>query len=334
MRIRLGLALAMIAGIALALGLVLYRGADEVLGMLARLGWGFLAVLGVHLVQVGVTALGWRPFIPGVRPRPFGELFLFRWIREGVNGLLPVAQIGGEIIAARLLSFRGVRGDVAGASVVLDMTAEVATELIFTLIGILLLASDGRGGSTMANLVVGLALAAVVLGTFIAAQHFGLFKLIERLLDRVIKHTGWRALDGMRGIDDAIQEMHGDTRALVESAGWHFFAWLLGGLEVWVVLYFMGVPVNAADALIIESLGQAARSVAFAVPGGYGVQEGGLMLIASILGVPADAGLALALAKRLREVVLGAPALAAWQIIESRRLWRRRAVLQPKRPVT
>jgi putative membrane protein len=333
MRIKLGLAFAMIAGLALAIGLVLYQGPGEVLGALARVGWGFLAMIAVHLVQIGATALGWRSFISGLRPRPLGELFVIRWIRDGINGLLPVAQIGGEIVAARLLAFRGVRGDVAGASVVLDMTVEVATQLLFTLVGVILLALDGRGGSTLANLTLGLCLAVVVLAAFVAAQRFGIFKLIERGLDRVIKHAGWPAFDGMRGIDDAIQEMHGDTRALIESAGWHFFAWLLGGVEVWVALYFMGVHVDAGEALIIESLGQAARSVAFAVPGGYGVQEGGLMLIASILGVPADAGLALALAKRVREVVLGAPSLALWHHIEGRRVARPK-VLQPKRPVT
>jgi putative membrane protein len=334
MKVKLGLAFAMVCGLALAAGLVFYEGLDRVLGALGAVGWGFALMLGVHLVQMAATAIGWRCFIPGPRPQPVAELFVFRWIRDGVNGLLPVAQIGGEIVAARLLTFRGVRGDVAGASVVLDMTVEVATQLLFTLIGVLLLALDGRGGSTLANLVMGLLLAAVVFVAFIAAQRLGLFRLIERQLDRVIKHTGWTALDGMRGIDDAIQKLHGDARALLESAGWHFFAWLLGGVEVWVALYFMGVHIDAGEALIIESLGQAARSMAFAVPGGYGVQEGGIMLIGSMLGVPADAGLALALAKRLREIVLGAPSLAVWQYIEGRRRWRSRGLLQPKRPVT
>jgi len=34
---------------------------------------------------------------------------LLRWIREAVNNLLPLAQIGGEFVVARLLQKRGVR---------------------------------------------------------------------------------------------------------------------------------------------------------------------------------------------------------------------------------
>ena len=84
----------------------------------------------------------------------------------------------------------------------------------------------------------------------------------------------------------------------------------------------IGLPILLEQALIIESLGQAIRSAAFFVPAGLGVQEGSLLLLAAALGLPAATGLSLSLVKRLREVVLGLPALLAWQLIESGR-WAR-----------
>jgi len=39
------------------------------------------------------------------------------WIRESVNGLLPVARIGGEIVSFRLLTRAGLRASTAAASV-------------------------------------------------------------------------------------------------------------------------------------------------------------------------------------------------------------------------
>jgi hypothetical protein len=36
--------------------------------------------------------------------------------------------------------------------------------------------------------------------------------------------------------------------------------------------------------------------------------------------------LALSLLKRARDIVIGVPTLAAWQVLESGRLWRRRGV--------
>jgi hypothetical protein len=40
--------------------------------------------------------------------------------------------------------------------------------------------------------------------------------------------------------------------------------------------------------------------------------------------------LALSLLKRARDLVLGLPVLAAWQLLEGRRLWRRVTVLESR----
>jgi len=71
----------------------------------------------------------------------------------------------------------------------------------------------------------------------------------------------------------------------------------------------LGHPVSWLAALLLESLGQAIRGAAFAVPGALGVQEGGYLLLAPLAGLPPDAALALSLAKRAREILLGLPGL-------------------------
>ena len=46
-----------------------------------------------------------------------GGVVVFMWarlVREAVNGLLPVAQIGGDVVGARILSFHGARARIAG----------------------------------------------------------------------------------------------------------------------------------------------------------------------------------------------------------------------------
>jgi hypothetical protein len=50
------------------------------------------------------------------------------------------------------------------------------------------------------------------------------------------------------------------------------------------------------DALLLESVGQAIRGAAFAIPGSLGAQEGGYLLLAPLVGLPPDAALALSLA--------------------------------------
>jgi uncharacterized membrane protein YbhN (UPF0104 family) len=80
------------------------------------------------------------------------------------------------------------------------------------------------------------------------------------------------------------------------------------------------VSVDFHDGLIIESLGQAARAVGFAIPASLGVQEGGYILVCGLLGISPQAAIELSLLKRIREVALGVPALIVWQIVETRRL--------------
>ena len=93
----------------------------------------------------------------------------------------------------------------------------------------------------------------------------------------------------------------------------HLLSWALGGAEVCIVLAALGHAVSPLAAVVIESLGMAARSAGFAVPGAVGVQEGGFVLACGLYGVPAEAALALSVLKRLRECLVGMPALMAWQ---------------------
>ena len=51
-----------------------------------------------------------------------------RFVREGVNVLLPVASVGGEVVGGRLLTFWGVAGSLAAASLLADMLIQVATQ--------------------------------------------------------------------------------------------------------------------------------------------------------------------------------------------------------------
>ena len=60
------------------------------------------------------------------------------------------------------------------------------------------------------------------------------------------------------------------------------------------------------------------------LPGGLGVQDGTLIAAGAIFGVPAEVALAMALIKRVPDLVLGMPSLLAWQALEGRRLWSRR----------
>jgi hypothetical protein len=61
------------------------------------------------------------------------------------------------------------------------------------------------------------------------------------------------------------------------------------------------------------------------------VQEAGIVIFGHMAGVGGDVALSLSLAKRMREILFGVPALVSWQVVEGRRmgLLRREARQEP-----
>ncbi|CAD6558425.1 hypothetical protein LMG28727_06629 [Paraburkholderia kirstenboschensis] len=98
---------------------------------------------------------------------------------------------------------------------------------------------------------------------------------------------------------------------------WQPLQCFLTSLEVWLALYFLGARVTLVEAVVIESLIQAIGSAAFFVPGGLGVQEGGFILIGGALGLDPSTCLALAGARRIRDLLIFVPGLLAWQFAET-----------------
>jgi putative membrane protein len=237
-----------------------------------------------------------------------------RWIGESINDLLPVLQMGGNVVKARLLVEQGVRVGRAGASVVVDVTLVVLTQILFTLLGLALLAPIIGRGKPLFVILVGAAILGILLGGFYAAQRRGLFSFIVRVSRRILGGPEWISVSSSASaIDAEILRLYGERRSLMASGCWHMLGWFLGIAEVWLALHLLGHPVDVRTALLFESLGQAIRTGAFAVPGALGIQEGGYVLVGGALGIEPGIALALSLSRRVRELLLGLPGLAVWQ---------------------
>lgn len=311
-------AISVVVGLALIVGLVALNGYREILGGIVAAGWGILAVVAAHAPQMVFSSQAWRwmvlpPSVPGSI-----AFFWLRLVREAVNALLPVAQIGGELVAARLMGFGGVSLSKAGASVTLDLTLEMVSQIAFTLLGLGLLLSRAYDAEVVHWSIIGMAIATLATLGFIGVQRFGAFHWLERGLLRLARRPGWESLGDAAGLHEAIVTLYKSPRRLWYSGLNHFVSWVLGGVEVMAAFWVLGVDVSFRDCLIIESLSQAARAVGFAVPGALGIQEGGTILICGLLGISPQTALELSLLKRIRELLLGVPGLIAWQIAEQR----------------
>ena len=314
-----GLTIVTILGLLLTVALIASLGAGDVLSAVTKVGWGIVPILLVHIIQVALSGLGWYVFFSDSSYKGSASTVIFlRWLREAINNMLPMTQIGGEIISSRLLMMRGMRGGEAGATLVLDLTMEIVSQFLFTVIGLILVIRTGYDGPVLEWIIIGLAVSVPVIISFFLAQNHGLFRIFERLFSRLADRTSMLTENPVEGIHDNIRLLYRRQFDLIKSCGLHLLSWLGGTFEIWLIMYFIGWPVTLAEALVLESLGQAVRSAAFFIPGGLGVQEAGYLLFGMIYHLPPEMGLALSLVKRLREVLLGLPGIITWQLIEGK----------------
>lgn len=301
--------------------IALFAAADlgAVLGAILAMGWGLVAVLAFHALPLLLDVLGWRGLFVAAAPSLW-TLSWIRWVGEGANSLLPVAQIGGELIRARLARIAGADNGEAGATVIVDVTLGVVSQALFVALALALLGLDHEGSGLALSIGVGMGVIAIGIGVFYLLQRAALFGRLTHALAHRIGWLGQRIdVARVRALDAAIDAIYRRPRAVLAATSWRLAGWIVSAGEVWLAMQLLGHPLTLAEAIIIESLSQAARSAAFALPGGLGVQEGAVVLVAGHFGVPTEIGLALSLVKRFREIGLGAPALLYWQMVESRR---------------
>jgi len=305
----------LLIGLALFAALLVHHGIGRLIDELAVVGWGIIGLTIYHVTSIVSDAIAWRDLLGREERPPFRSLLWARWIGEAVNTLLPVMQIGGNIVRARLVARRGMSSSVAGASVVVDLTLEALTQFAFALIGVGLLVLGSHGEGLLIPSLIGSATVGLLVGAFALAQRLGLFGAAVRALRKMGGPERWLpAAEGADELDAQIVRLYGDRRGVWRGSAWHLAGWAFGAGEVWLALLFLGHPVDLASAFVLESLGVAVRAAAFAVPGALGVQEGGFVVLGGVFGIPPDVCLALSLTKRAREILIGVPGLIAWQI--------------------
>lgn len=305
------------AGLGIALWTLGANGFAEIFSIAGRVGpGGFIIYCAWSLGVFGLLGGAWLAAAPG---EGVDRLPLFAWarmVREAAADMLPFSQLGGIVLAARTLGGHAVATSKAYGAMVVDMTTEMAAQLVFTLFGLSLMASLLIGDDAVTSLrplILGGTgvMVAIILGFFLAQR--------------------W-VLDAMAGLAGRFvpgsAAMLGEIRAELEHIYTHrlrvviafvlnLAAWVGSGIGAWIVLRFMEVDISVWSVLSLESLIFTLRGVAFAIPGGLGVQEAAYALAGPLFGLPAETALALSLAKRARDVAIGLPTLIVWQLREA-----------------
>jgi putative membrane protein len=312
-KIRVTTILAGMIGLALLAWLLADEGIGGIFTVLSLVGLNIVWIFVYRIIPIWFDAYGWsRLFAEGQRPC-FFDLTRARWLAESVNTLFPVGQVGGHILRARVTGRGGRGSNEAGATVMVDFTTGLLTQTVFTIMGLALLLQQIGQHKAASGIVIGIVIALVVISFFFFSQKAGLFGFMARVAHLLVGRKKTAALLGdARYLDQKITEIYSRTNKLLACFFWRLVGWTAKSGENWLFFFFAGAPITLQDAVILESISTAFRSAAFFVPGGLGVQDGSLLFTGSLLGLGPDMVMALALAKRFRELAVGIPGLLWW----------------------
>ncbi len=317
-------------GLATVIALVIHQGWSTIFSAIGHAGWRLLWLLPFHVLPLLLDVIGWRVLLARRDPHRQATIPVLFWIaaiREACNRLLPVANVGGEIIGIRLIRWRGIDSAVAAASVIVEVLLSLVNLYLFAVLGMVLLIELTHSISVPRSILLTLIASLLVPVVLIVLLRHG--KVFSRLEIFAEKLLGGRSrlsklIDGSR-LDMEIRILYGRPGRLLVACIWQFLGLLVGSFESWLALRLLGYPVSVWDAIAIEAVTQALRQLNFVTPAGLGTQEVGLVLFGNMIGLPPDASIALSLVKRMREITFGVPALISWQWAETHKLrteWR------------
>ena len=282
---------------------------EEVGALVIQVGWGFAVVVGVYFLAFVIDSFSWQLALTGI---PLDAAWLYRmWkvrmVGEVFNSVLPAAGMGGEPVKAVLLKKHYAIGyRESTASLILAKTINLIALVAFLGTGfILMVNSQALPGSF--KLVAGLGLGAFALGIFLffAVQRLKITSLTGSWIGR--RRLGRRIeelLHHVRDMDDRLAGFYsGHGVRFAGAVGLALVNWLLGAVEIYITMIFLDRPISFTDAWIIEAAAQLVRAGTFFIPASIGAQEGVFLLIyGAMTGSPA-LGAAVAVVRRLREIM-------------------------------
>lgn len=316
---------ALLVGLAIVVYIVVHADVRAIAALVANAGWILLWLVPLYGLPLLPDCLGWRILIPA--PPRVVVLYWIAAVRQAINRLLPVANIGGEIVGMRLLAQTGVETTLAAATVIVELLVTLMSQYVFVAVGVVCLLRLTGAVHLTSQLALTLAACLPLLIVLVLLlRHGSVFERMQRLAARLLggSDQAHGPLPLGSRLDAAVRERFDAPLRLLRTLVFQLTGYVTACIGTWAALHWLGSPVSFAAALVLESLSQAARQFIFIVPAGLGVQELSLLAVGHALGLGTDIVVALALAKRMAEIAFGIPALISWQWSEGRRWLRLR----------
>src|SRR5262249_343420 len=295
-------------------------GIDGLARDLSTIGWGLAVVVLIEGLSVLFNTTGWAlAFPPGERTAGGGRLLGLRLAGDGVNYLTPSASVGGELLRIRLLAGQGP-SSVTWASVWVAKLGQTAAQLSFVCLGLAVVLPRFTHLSPWVGGLAGIGVAVLAGSALVWLVSRGFWAALGGVARRLAlaRFLPGAGSDPGRHMDLALGGLGGAR--VVAGRGWFprgggvvgccLGGWAVGALEIYVILAWVGGPVDWQTALALEIGSVLIDGILFFIPAKVGTQEGGKVLLFAMLGLDPARGLTVGVVRRIRELTYAGLGLA------------------------
>ena len=264
-------------------------------------------------VAVTVDTAGWAAILRGLEARvATWRLLGLRLSTEAVHLSFPGGPLLAEGLKVWFLRRRfGVEVAEGSASLAVKKALQIGSQGVYLLTAAAVAGASLADPSVLRPLLFGLGIVSTLVSVGMVAVLLSgkVAERLWRLLRRVpmAKVQAWTIAREMAFVDTdqhvrAVLQSH--FRGLLLAFLWILAGWFVEAAESWVLLRLLGVELSFRAVLAFEPVVSFARSAAFFIPAGLGVQDAGYMALLRGAGIPdaTNHAAAFVLLKRFKEV--------------------------------
>lgn len=311
----------LLLGVAMLAILIWYLGPSEILQLLRRIGWNAIPILFLGAAHHGVRAVALRACVltPGLVR--YGDALAIRLSGEAVNSLTFTGPVLAEPTRAWLLERRGLTLKEGFAATITESLIYAFVTAAMSIVGLLYLVAHFAAEPVLSRIAIGIvsALAAFLVASAIAIRRR--IYLIGAVIAGLMKIGALRGR--LRPDMTSIHRMEDVILAILRDRPARFAAIVLLDavsqaclvFEVFWLLRALQLDTPLSYPIVIEAATKIGGVAALLVPMQVGTAEGTYALVFNMLGLPAAAGVALALARRGRSLVIAGIGLAALSLL-------------------
>ena len=249
--------------------------------LISQIGYRFYLLLFITYIAYLLGTLSWQyTFGESLKKVPLNRLFLIRHVGETAAWFNPTSVIGGDALKGVLLAKYEIDKKLVVSSLLLSRMIMIISQMTLLAITVCYLLLQHPEGSMSR-------LSFIKLGTISLSS-------IRTDASRKLKEV----------YSDLKIMLHTHQRLLLISFGFAILHWLVGSLEFFFILKFLGLKISLFQALLVDLGVLVFKAAGAFIPGQLGVEEYGNKIMLMVIGIPgAEIWVSASILRRARQLV-------------------------------